>query len=95
MRRVWTVCVETVFKRSYKPVGVYPLSPHNRVSMVASDRLIPRYVAVVLGFMQVLHTRLSTAKNQSLTGIKVYLSPLSTSPITTTTIYIIRRGTAQ
>lgn len=95
MRRVWTVCAQTVFKRSYKPVGVYPLSPHHHVSMFSPNRLIPRSVTVIRSFMRVLHTQLSTVKNQVLTGKEAYLSPLSTTPITTTTIYIIRRGTAQ
>lgn len=93
--RVWIVCAQTVFKRSYKPVGVYPLSPHNHMSMVALGRLIPRSVAIIRSVMRVLHTRLSTVKNQVLTGKETYLSPLSTPPITTTTTYIIRRGTAQ
>lgn len=91
----WITCVKTVFTDGYKAVGSYAQFPHSLYTFFTAQRLIPMFDRSARGVVRARRTDLYTALATHLTPIKRLLLTVSTVPITTTTIYIIRRGATQ
>ena len=95
MRSLFITCVKTVFTNGYKAVGVYTQFPHTLYTFFTTQRLVPTVDTFRQGVVRAQHTDLYTAISAQLTPINRLLHTVSTVPITTTTIYIIRRGATQ
>ena len=95
MRSLFITCVKTVFTSGYKAVGGYTQFPHNLYTFFTTRRLVPTFNEFSRMVMQVWRTGLYTALSTQLTAVRRTLHTVSTGPITTTTIYIIRRGATQ
>lgn len=95
MRSLFITCVKTVFTNGYKPVGGYTQFPHSLYTFFTAQRLVPTFDEFSKVVLRAQHTDLYTAIFARLTLIRRVFHTVSTGPITTTTIYIIRRGATQ
>lgn len=95
MRSLFITCVKTVFIHGYKAVGGYTQFPHTLHTFFTTHRLVPTFDTFSRVVVRARRTDLYTAIWAQLTLIRRVLHTFSTVPITTTTIYIIRRGATQ
>lgn len=95
MRSLFITCVKTVLKDGYKAVGGYTQFPHSVYTFFTVHWLVPMFHRISEVVVRAKHTDLYTAILAHITLIKRVLPTVSTVPITTTTIYIIRRGATQ
>lgn len=94
-RGLGKLCAQTVFRYGYKAVGVCTQFPQSLYNFFTNYLVVHKNDNVSPALVRPHTTGFYTGKFRDLYLLFTGLYPLSTLPITTTTIYIIRRGTAQ
>lgn len=83
-----TNCVQPVTTPMNNQWGEHPQYSHDLWKTIDSSKVIPPSLTFIPQNAHQLHTELCAPKIRDITDKTPYFSPLSTLPITTTTIYI-------